>query len=54
MLSKLSPQRRSDLGSMAAVLVLLALVLPLALDAFRLNLVGKYLSFAFVAVGAPA
>lgn len=51
MLSKLSPQRRSDIGSMAAVLVLLALVLPLALDAFRLNLVGKYLSFAFVAVG---
>jgi len=51
MLSKLSPQRRSDIGSMAAVLVLLALVLPLALDAFRLNLVGKYLAFAFVAIG---
>jgi urea transport system permease protein len=51
MLSKLSSQRRSDIGSMAAVLVLLALVLPLALDAFRLNLVGKYLAFAFVAIG---
>jgi len=27
------------------------LVLPLALDAFRLNLFGKYLTYAFVAVG---
>jgi urea transport system permease protein len=30
---------------------LLILVLPLSLDIFRLNLVGKYLSFAFVALG---
>ncbi|MET3177915.1 UNVERIFIED_ORG: urea transport system permease protein [Variovorax guangxiensis] len=51
MLSKLSLQRRRDIGSMAAVLLLLAVVLPLALDAFRLNLVGKYLAFAFVAIG---
>ncbi|SEF23241.1 urea ABC transporter permease subunit UrtC [Variovorax sp. NFACC27] len=51
MLSKLSSQRRRDIGSMAAVLLLLAVVLPLALDAFRLNLVGKYLAFAFVAIG---
>ncbi len=51
MLWKLSPQRRRDIGSAAALLVLLALVLPLALDAFRLNLVGKYLAFAFVAIG---
>ena len=51
MLSKLSSRRRRDIGSTAAVLVLLALVLPLALDAFRLNLVGKYLAFAFVAIG---
>ncbi|ATA51920.1 urea ABC transporter permease subunit UrtC [Variovorax boronicumulans] len=47
----LSPQRKRDLGAMAAVLVLLAVVLPLTLDAFRLNLVSKYLAFAFVAVG---
>ena len=32
----------------AAVLLL---VFPLALDAFRLNLVGKYLTYAFVALG---
>jgi urea transport system permease protein len=36
---------------MAAVLLLLAVVLPAALDPFRLNLVSKYLAFAFVAVG---
>jgi urea transport system permease protein len=30
---------------------LILIVLPLALDAFRLNLVGKYLTYAFVAVG---
>ncbi|WP_285415014.1 urea ABC transporter permease subunit UrtC [Variovorax sp. efr-133-TYG-130] len=51
MLSKLSPQRRRDIGAMAAVLLLLAVVLPAALDPFRLNLVSKYLAFAFVAVG---
>ncbi|MET3375096.1 urea transport system permease protein [Variovorax boronicumulans] len=47
----LSPQRKRDLGALLAVLVLLAVVLPLTLDAFRLNLVSKYLAFAFVAVG---
>ena len=31
--------------------VILLLVLPAALDTFRLNLMGKYLSLAFVAVG---
>ncbi|WP_430009288.1 urea ABC transporter permease subunit UrtC [Methylophaga lonarensis] len=35
-----------------AILALLILVIfPLALDLFRLNLVGKYLTFAFAAVG---
>jgi urea transport system permease protein len=35
-----------------AVLALLILVaFPLALDAFRLNLVGKYLTYGFVAIG---
>ncbi len=39
---------------MASLMVLAALifiVLPLGLDIFRLNLVGKYLTYAFVAVG---
>ena len=31
--------------------VLLVVVLPLSLDIFRLNLMGKYLTFGFVAVG---
>lgn len=31
--------------------IVLLLVLPLALPVFRLNLVGKYLSFGFVAIG---
>ena len=30
---------------------LLIVVLPLALDIFRLNLIGKYLTYAFVAIG---
>ncbi|PIF76025.1 amino acid/amide ABC transporter membrane protein 2 (HAAT family) [Variovorax sp. 54] len=47
----LSPQRKRDLGAMVAVLALLAVVLPLTLDPFRLNLISKYLAFAFVAVG---
>ncbi|WP_101675989.1 urea ABC transporter permease subunit UrtC [Alloalcanivorax mobilis] len=31
--------------------LLLAVVFPLVFDAFRLNLVGKYLTYAFVAIG---
>ena len=30
---------------------LLLVVFPLVFDSFRLNLVGKYLAYAFVAVG---
>ena len=44
-------QRKGDIGAMAAVLLLLAVVLPLWLDPFRLNLASKYLAFAFVAIG---
>ena len=38
-------------GSLLILAVLLFVAMPLALDIFRLNLVGKYLSYAFVAVG---
>jgi len=31
--------------------IILAVILPASLDIFRLNLVGKYISYAFVAVG---
>ena len=42
---------RYQLGSLLVLTLLLAVVLPLSLDIFRLNLVGKYLTYAFVAVG---
>ncbi|GAC1608465.1 MAG: urea ABC transporter permease subunit UrtC [Ramlibacter sp.] len=47
----LNSQRRSDFIAVALVLVLLVVVLPVALDPFRLNLISKYLAFAFVAIG---
>ncbi|MFG0722653.1 urea ABC transporter permease subunit UrtC [Pseudomonas sp. GLN_6] len=36
---------------LAVLAILILVVFPLALDAFRLNMVGKYLTYAFVAVG---
>ena len=42
---------RYQLASLVLLTVLLAVVLPLALDIFRLNLIGKYLTYAFVAIG---
>ncbi|RID96855.1 urea ABC transporter permease subunit UrtC [Simplicispira hankyongi] len=42
--------KRSVIFSMVLI-ALLVVVLPFALDAFRLNLIGKYLAFAFVAIG---
>src|SRR3954471_10559429 len=43
--------RRYQLASLLVLTLLLAVVMPLTFDAFRLNLVGKYLTYAFVAVG---
>ena len=43
--------QRYQLASLVILTVLLAIVLPLTLDIFRLNMVGKYLCYAFVAVG---
>lgn len=42
---------RHELAGLVILAVLLAVVLPLVLDTFRLNLVGKYLTYAFVAIG---
>jgi urea transport system permease protein len=39
------------LGSILLLALLLIVVFPLTLDTFRLNLVGKYLTYAFVALG---
>lgn len=44
-------KNRADWMGMLILLVLLLVVLPLLLPIFRLNLVGKYLTFGFVAVG---
>jgi len=43
--------KRYQLASLLLLAVLLLVVLPLALPIFRLNLVGKYLTYAFVAIG---
>ena len=39
------------LGSVAILAILLLVVFPLMFDIFRLNLVGKYLTYGFVALG---
>jgi len=42
---------RSELIGFVTLAILLFLILPLSLDVFRLNLVAKYLTYAFVAIG---
>ena len=42
---------KSDIIGLVILLVFLGVFLPLVLDIFRLNLVGKYLTYAFVAMG---
>ena len=41
----------TEVVSFVLLAALILVVLPLALDVFRLNLVGKYLTYAFVALG---
>ncbi|MEW6454719.1 MAG: urea ABC transporter permease subunit UrtC [Pseudomonadota bacterium] len=43
--------RSSEALGFVLIAALILVVLPLALDIFRLNLVGKYLTYAFVAIG---
>jgi urea transport system permease protein len=42
---------RSELIGILVLAVFLVVILPLSLDVFRLNLVAKYLTYAFVALG---
>src|SRR6478752_1106906 len=42
---------RSELIAFVTLAILLFLILPLSLDIFRLNLVAKYLTYAFVGIG---
>jgi urea transport system permease protein len=48
--NRLDP-RRLELIGIALIAALILILLPLVLDIFRLNLVGKYLTYAFVAIG---
>jgi urea transport system permease protein len=43
--------RNLELIGIALIALTILVVLPLCLDIFRLNLIGKYLTYAFVAVG---
>ena len=43
--------RNPDLLGIVLLAAFIGVFLPLVLDAFRLNMVGKYLTYAFVAVG---
>jgi urea transport system permease protein len=43
--------KRNEVVHYALLALLLLVLLPLMLDTFRLNLVGKYLTYAYVAVG---
>ena len=40
-----------DIFNMIVLAIFLLVILPLAIDIFRLNLIGKYLTYAFVAIG---
>ena len=42
---------RSELIGILVLAAFLVVILPLCLDVFRLNLVAKYLTYAFVAIG---
>ena len=42
---------RSELTGFIVLALLLIIILPLTLDVFRLNLVAKYLTYAFVGIG---
>jgi urea transport system permease protein len=49
--SRFALYTRKELTFLLILVALLLVVFPLALDVFRLNLVGKYLTYAFVAIG---
>ncbi|MEC8812548.1 MULTISPECIES: urea ABC transporter permease subunit UrtC [unclassified Ketobacter] len=42
---------KNDMINILLLAVLIMVIFPLSMDIFRLNLVGKYLSYAFVALG---
>lgn len=44
-------ERHAGLGSILLLAVILMVVMPLVFDIYRLNLAGRYLTYAFVALG---
>ena len=48
---KLAFLRPSEIVGLALFLALVVIVLPMSVDIFRLNLIGKYLTYAYVALG---
>ncbi len=50
LLNRALGERNGAIG-LAVLAVIIFLIMPLALDIFRLNLVGKYMPYAFAAVG---
>ena len=51
MKSLLNWLKTSSLGSIVLLALVILVVFPLSMDIFRLNLVGKYLTYGFVAIG---
>jgi urea transport system permease protein len=51
MSAAIARNRNLELIGFALIALLILVVLPMMLDNFRLNLVGKYLTYAFVAIG---
>jgi urea transport system permease protein len=51
MSAAIARNRNLELIGFALIALLILVVLPFTLDLFRLNLVGKYLTYAFVAIG---
>ena len=51
MSKSVTQSRNLELIGIALIAAIIVVILPLTLDIFRLNLVGKYLTYAFVAVG---
>ncbi|HSC84570.1 MAG TPA: urea ABC transporter permease subunit UrtC [Pseudomonas sp.] len=43
--------KTSGMGSIALLALVILVVFPLSMDIFRLNLMGKYLTYGFVAIG---
>jgi len=50
-MTRIALPKRKDLLGVLVLAALILIVLPAALDVFRLNLFGKYLTYAFVALG---